>query len=194
MLTLHISPNKSKEYWDPIKEEFVYPDIHEQNIVLEHSLVSLSKWESKYHKPFLNDKEKKTEEELRDYIKFMTITQNVKEEIYDEITTNENLMKKINDYIQDPHTATTFYEIPQEAGKSTKRPSKEIITAELVYYWMISYQIPFSCEKWHLNNLLTLVRVCSIKNDTGKKMSKRDIMKNNNALNAARRARLHSRG
>lgn len=190
MLVIHII-SQNKEYWDPIKNEFINVTVEEQDISLEHSLVSLSKWESRHHKPFLG-KEEKTEEEVIDYIKCMTITQNVKDEVYDFIAKDKEKLKKINDYIQDSMTATTFYE--RKPTNQTGRPHKEIITSELIYYWMGSYQIPFSCEKWHLNRLLTLIRIYNIKNDNGKKMSKNEILANNKALNAARRAKMNSRG
>lgn len=180
---------KSKETWDPVKTEF--GRIEAQTLVLEHSLVSLSKWESKHHKPFLDKTEEKTKEEIIDYIKCMTITQNVKDEVYVSLQNDSDALQKVNEYIQDSMTATTFYEYK---GKSGQKPSREIITSELIYYWMVAYNIPFICEKWHLNRLLTLVRICSIKNDTGKKMSKSEILARNKSLNAARKARLNTRG
>ena len=178
-ITVPISP----EGWDEAKEEFVSAE--EQTLELEHSLFSLSKWESKWRKPFLLA-ENKTDEEVLDYIKYMTLTQNVDPDVYSHLTT-ENF-NQINDYINSPMTATTFY----EHGNSKK--SREIITAELIYYWMIALQIPFECENWHLNRLLTLVRVCNIKNQPPKKMSKRDIMSRNAQLNAARRQQLNTKG
>lgn len=191
MLNIHIS-HQEKEYWDSDKNEFIYLEIKDQVLSLEHSLVSISKWESRHHKPFLG-KEEKTSEELLDYIKCMTITQNVKNEVYDFIALDPNILKKITDYIQDESTATTFYEATPNGSAPVKR-KKEIITSELIYYWMVSYQIPFSCEKWHINRLLTLIRVCNIKNDNGKKMSKNEILARNKSLNAARRAKYNTRG
>ena len=143
---------KSCELFDEEKEEFI--TIPEQTIKLEHSLVSLSKWESKWCKPFLS-KEDKSYEETIDYIKCMTLTQNVNPIIYGLI--DRDSMKQITKYIEAPMTATTFYD-----DKNSKH-SREIVTAELIYYWMISLQIPFECQKWHLNRLLTLIKVCSIK-------------------------------
>lgn len=155
-----------------------------QVLQLEHSLVSLSKWESKWHKPFLS-KNDKSGEEMLDYIRCMTITQNVPDEVYFALDTNELI--KINDYLNDSMTATT---ITKPQGKSRG----EIITSEIIYYWMISLQIPFECEKWNLNRLLTLIEVCNIKNSPGKKMSKSEIMRRNRTLNAARKQQLHTRG
>lgn len=155
-----------------------------QVLQLEHSLVSLSKWESKWHKPFLS-KNDKSGEEMLDYIRCMTITQNVPDEVYFALDTNELI--KINDYLNDSMTATT---ITKQQGKSRG----EIITSEIIYYWMISLQIPFECEKWNLNRLLTLIEVCNIKNSPGKKMSKSEIMRRNRTLNAARKQQLHTRG
>ena len=178
-LVVQLSP----EGWDEQKEEFV--EGKTQVLQLEHSLVSLSKWESKWCKPFLSDNNK-TEEELLDYIKFMTLTQNVDPEVYSHLS-RENF-QEINDYINAPMTATTFSD-----NKNGKR-NREVITSELIYYWMVALQIPFECQKWHLNRLITLVRVCNIKNDPPKKRSKRETASNYAALNAARRKQYNSKG
>ena len=135
-------------------------------------------------KPFLS-KEPKTAAETIDYIKCMTITQNVNPKVYNSLTA-ENI-EQINNYIDEPMTATTFSE-------TNNTRSREIITSELIYYWMFSLNIPMECQKWHLNRLLTLIRVCNIKNTPPKKMSRRDIMSRNAALNAARRKKLNSKG
>lgn len=156
----------------------------EYTIQLEHSLVSVSKWESKWNKPFLG-KEKKSIEETIDYIRCMTITQNIDPVIYNGLTTDN--IEMVNKYIDAPMTATTF---PNNKGKM----NNEIITSELIYYWMTALNIPMECQKWHLNRLLTLIRVCNVKSQPGKKMSKREIMQRNSALNAARRAKLNSKG
>ena len=168
--------------WDEINEEFI--EIEAQTIRLEHSLVSLSKWESKWKKPFLSNKDK-TREEIIDYVRCMTTTQNVDPTVYNFIS-GEN-MKKINEYLEAPMTATTF-------SNQDKSTSREIITSELIYYWMIALNIPFECQKWHLNRLLTLIKVCSIKNQPPKKMNKKDVMSRNAALNAQRRKQLNSKG
>lgn len=170
------------EKWDEKKEEFIPPVT--QVLRLEHSLVSLKKWESKWKKPFLS-KQEKTIEETIDYIKHMTITQNVNPDIYKHLT-DENI-RQINDYISDPMTATTF-------SNESHGSSREQITAELVYYWMIALNIPFECQKWHLNSLLTLIRVCNVKNSPPKRMTKRELMSRNAALNASRRQKLNSKG
>jgi hypothetical protein len=166
----------SVELWDESKQEFLYTK--ERTLQLEHSLVSLSKWESKWHKPFLT-KEAKTTEETIDYIRCMTITQNVDPDVYKYIT--NDIINQVNEYIGDPMTATWFTE--DNKGKR----SSEQITAELIYYSMIALQIPIKCEKWHLNRLTTLIKVCDIKNRPPKKMSKRDAINQTRALNAARR-------
>ena len=171
------------ELWDENKEEFI--NVKEQTLQLEHSLVSLSKWESKWHKPFLSN-DIKTEEETLDYIRCMTITQNVDPKVYDFIP--NNIRDEIKDYIDDKRTATWFNEDKNVKGSS------EQITSELIYYWMITQNIPIKCEKWHLNRLLTLIKVCNIKNQPPKKMSKKAIMSRNSALNAARRKKLNTRG
>ena len=172
-----------QEFWDEQKQEFI--NTKEQVLQLEHSLISLSKWEAKWCKVFLS-KQEKTQEETIDYIKCMTITPNVDPEVYNHLT-RENI-KEIEDYIAAPMTATYFSS--DNSGKS----SREQVTSELIYYWMIALNIPFECQKWHLNRLLTLIKVCNIKNQPPKKMSKREIMSRNAALNAARRQQLNTKG
>lgn len=171
------------ELYDEVTQQFI--NTKEQTLQLEHSLVSLSKWESKWCKPFLTGNSK-TFEETIDYIKCMTLTHNVDPNCYLSLS-HENI-KEINDYIGAPMTATTFSNIKN--GKI----NREQVTAELIYYWMIALNIPFECQKWHLNKLLTLIQVCNIKNQPPKKMSKRSIMSRNTALNAARRKQYNTRG
>lgn len=177
----------SGEQWDEIKEEFIPPKF--QTIQLEHSLVSLSKWEAKWHKPFLS-KTDKTPEETEDYVRCMTLTQNVDPEIYKHLSA-ENI-RSVNEYIKDPMTATWFSE--DRTKSKGKKNSGEQITAELIYYWMITLNIPLECQKWHLNRLLTLIRVCNVKNQPSKKMSKKDTIARYAALNAARRKQFNSKG
>lgn len=171
------------ELWDEGKQEFI--TIKEQTLQLEHSLVSLSRWESKWHKAFLSKKEK-TYEETLDYVRCMTITKNVAPETYYYLS-NKN-MELIDQYINDPMTATYISE------DRNSRPNNEQVTAELIYYWMIALGIPHEYEKWHLNRLLTLIKVCNRKNTPPKKRSKKELMSRNAALNAARRKQLNSRG
>jgi hypothetical protein len=170
------------ELYDETANEFVY--IKEQILNLEHSLVSLSKWESKWCKPFIS-KEEKTVEETVDYIRCMTITQNVDEKIYKYIP--NDIVIQVRNYIDAEMTATTF-------SNDKKTVNREIITAEIIYYWMTILNIPFECEKWHLNRLLTLINVCNIKNVPPKKMGKQDVLRRNTAINATRRNSLHSKG
>lgn len=169
------------EFFDNDTQCFV--NIKGQTLALEHSLVSLSKWESKWHIPFLSKdpKHEKTREMTLDYVRCMTITQNVNPLIYQALT--EDDIAKIKDYIEDPMTATWFSD--NDKGK----PSNEIITAEIVYYWMISLNIPIEFQKWHFNRLITLIRVCSIKNRPAKKMSQKEWAAKRRAAYAARRGK-----
>lgn len=171
------------EYYDEINNEFI--NHSEQILQLEHSLVSISKWESTWNTPFLDGKSKSVEQVI-DYVRCMTITQNVKPDVYRRLT--EGNLKAINEYIESPMTATTFNEQKQGRG------NREIITSELIYYWMIAYNIPFECQKWHLNRLLTLIRVCNIKNNPPKKMSKAELLARNKQLNEQRRQQMNTRG
>lgn len=173
----------SPEGWDDEKQEFVEPIT--VTLQLEHSLVSLSKWESKWKKAFLSKKEK-TIEEILDYIKCMTLTPNVDPEVYNLLTADN--YRQIQDYINDPMTAT---HLPEDRGG---KRNNEVVTSELIYFWIITLNIPVEFQYWHLNRLLTLVKVCNVKNQPPKKGSKRDIMSRNAALNAARRKQLNSRG
>ena len=174
----------SVEYYDEIAEEFV--TVKGQTIQLEHSLVSISKWESKWCKSFFS-REEKTVEETVDYIKCMTLTQNVNPLIYNHLT--QSNMDDVNEYIEAPMTATVFYD-----DNSKKGGRGETVTSELIYYWMVALNIPFECQKWHLNRLLTLVKVCNIKNSPPKKMSRKELMSRNASINAARKQKLNTKG
>lgn len=171
------------ELWDETNQQFITTIT--QTLQLEHSLVSLSKWEAKWNKPFLTEK-KKTIDETIDYIRCMTLTRNVNPIVYNGLT-QENI-DQITKYINAPMTATTFSYI------ENRRTDREQITAELIYYWMIALNIPFECQKWHLNRLLTLIKVCNIKNQPPKKMSTRAVMSRNSSLNAARRKQFNTKG
>lgn len=175
-----------KELWDEINERFVSID-KPITITIEHSLVSVSKWEAKWKKPYLTESNK-TNEELLDYIKCMTITQNVDDKVF-YLLSDENI-KEITKYIEDDMTAITFPD--NKTAQQTYR--KEIITSEIIYYMMAAQSIPVEFQKWHLNRLLALLKVFSIKNTPPKKMSKRDLMSKYASINAANRARFHTKG
>lgn len=169
------------EYWDEEKEEFINTNGGE--IHLEHSLISISKWESKWKKSFINS-EKQIGDELYDYIRCMA-----QEDISIDLIKlmDSDTLSKIIDYINDPMSATTV------KTYGPKSPNREVVTSELIYYWMIALNIPFECQNWHLNRLLKLIEVCNLKNNP-KKMGRNDIMRQNRDLNAARRKALKSKG
>lgn len=179
---LHITI-PATELWDEANEEF--KTTKEITLQLEHSLVSLSKWESKWCKPFLSD-DPKSDEEILDYIKCMTITQNVDSDVYNYLSPRNK--KEIDDYIKAPMTATWFRK------DNSKGPNREVITSEVIYYYMFAFGIPIECQKWHLNRLMTLIRVCDAKNKPPEKMSRNELLSRNAALNAARRKKLNSKG
>ena len=171
------------EFYDELRNEFV--TVKAQTLQLEHSLVSISKWESKWKKAFLDPDQKKTAEEILDYVRCMTLTQNVDPNVYNRLS--QSNISDINEYIARPMTATTFFD--QKSGTS-----RETITSELIYYWMISLNIPMECQRWHINRLLTLIRICNVKNTPPKKMNKREIASRYAALNASRRKQFNTRG
>lgn len=169
--------------WDPVKEEFRY--VKAQKLLLEHSLLSISKWEARWKKPYLNSE--KSSVEVMDYIRCMTLTKNVNPDVYYAIPVEE--IKRLNEYIVDPMTATTITNHEQKRGKKN-----EIITAEIIYWQMAQLNIDLEWEKRHLNRLLMLIQVCAIKSQPPKKMSRSDVMRQNKALNAARRKKYHTKG
>ena len=171
------------EIFDSETNEFI--NFKTTTLSLEHSLLSISKWEAKHKKPFLK-KADRSAEEILDYIACMSITQNVDPRIFRKIPANE--IRRVGRYIEDPMTATTFNE------ESPKNNKSQTVTSELIYYWMIAYNIPFECQKWHINRLLTLIRICGIKNAPPKKTSKAEMMRRRSQLNAERRSKLHTKG
>lgn len=173
-----------KEMFD--EETQTFSQTKDVTLKLEHSLLSISKWESKWCKPFLlrNKKDHHTKTEMLDYVKCMTLNSNVPKEVYNALTPAN--MKAIQAYINHPMTATTVTNIK-------KTFNNEIVTSEIIYYWMIACKIPFECEKWHINRLIMLIKVCNAKNNP-EKMSKRELLTHNRALNAARRKALKTKG
>lgn len=173
------------EMFDEISECFI--ETPEYTLRLEHSLLSISKWESRWHKPFIvrSKDDRHTNDEMLDYIRCMSLDKNVPPEVFLNLTPT-NLLA-INNYIDNPMTATTVKDIP---GSPMRR---EIITSELIYYWMVALGIPFECEKWHVNRLIMLIKVCSAKNNP-KKMSQKAIMAQNRQLNEARKKALGTKG
>jgi hypothetical protein len=152
---------------------------------LEHSLVSLSKWESIHEKPFLG-KDDKTPEEIISYVECMVVGEIPQVKIFHQLS--EENVNQINEYIDRKMTATWFSE-------RTRSPAvAEIITSELVYYWMTAFNIPWEAQYWHLNRLFTLIRVCNTKQEKPKKMSQGEIARRNRELNAQRRAQLGTKG
>lgn len=172
--------------YDEEKQEFIY--VPETELRLEHSLVSISKWEAKFKKPFLSQLPQyaKTKEETLEYIKFMTITQNVNPNIYLALTP-ENI-KDISDYIEDPMTASFVND------EENKERSGEQITSELIYWWMTALQIPWEAQKWHLNRLMMLIKIGNVKSQPPKKMSQSEILARNRALNEARKKKFNTKG
>ncbi len=181
MLTIIVPRND--DLWDETNQCF--RSCPGATLQLEHSLVSLSKWESRWHKPFFgkNKNDVKTPEETLDYIRCMTINKNVDPIVYSCLT--QSNIKDINDYIADPMTASIVNDPVSDS--SNKQINGEFITSELIYYWMIALNIPVEFEKWHIERLLILIRICNIKNQPEKKMNKAEVMQQHRAINEARR-------
>lgn len=185
MLTITITGGT--ELFDESNNEFI--KAKNQTLQLEHSLVSLSKWEARWHKPFMDSKEKSRDETL-DYVRCMTITQNVEPQAYLSISSDQ--FKKIRDYIDDPMSATEVYDTPTNTVHG--RLSGDTITAELIYYWMIELGIPLECQKWHLNRLITLIRLINKKREPAKKMNATEQRQMYSRVNAARRKKHNTKG
>ena len=181
MLSIYIKP---RELFDERTSEFI--TVKGGTLRLEHWLVSISKWESKWKIPFLS-KNNKTKDQIDDYIRCMSINGEPDQNLIASISTEDK--NRIIDYIEENQTATWFSKLDDKRNHQS-----EVVTSELIYYWMIEYRIPHEYEKWHLSRLLTLIEICNRKNSTPKKMSQAEIMARNRALNAERKAKLHSRG
>lgn len=180
---------KGGELYNNLTKEFIYVKPH--TLIIEHSLISLHAWEAIWHIPFLGD-QKLNYEQIVSYIKCMTLNHDVDPNIYLFIT-DENI-KEVNAYIDNPMTATWFGDGLGTSKKKKKRAGR-IVTAELLYYYMLSLNIPFECRKWHLNQLITLIKVCNEENETpNKKVSKRDFIKRRDEINEMRKKQLHTTG
>ena len=171
------------ELYDEVEQKFSI--VNDVELVLEHSLVSLSKWESKVKKPFLS-REEKTPQEIRSYVEAMIISPNYPPNIAERFSSDN--LQAVNAYIDSSESATTFGTMPEVKGRG------ETVTSELIYYWMVAFNIPFECQHWHLNRLFALIRICNLKNSKPKKMSKHDLAARNRALNEKRRAQLNTTG
>jgi len=174
-----------EEVYNEETEEF--GSVNDFVLHLEHSLLSLSKWESKFEKPFLG-LETKTSNEILWYVDAMILSQVYPENLWDRIS--QKNMDDINEYIESKQSATTFGAMPTHKT----RGKQETITSELIYYWMVAFNIPFECEQWHLNRLFSLIRICNIKNSKPRKMSRNDLAQRNRDLNAQRKAQLNTTG
>lgn len=179
----------SSEWFDERTNEFIY--VPATTLRLEHSLISISKWEGRWKKSFFREVQKPFQEYM-DYVKCMSLDKNVNSLVYGSL--NASLRKQIDDYMDDNPTATKFMTDSRPIGRSPNY--RRAVTSELIYCWMFQNNIPMECEKWHINRLMTLIRVCQVENPEykGKKMPKADVARSYAALNAQRRAQMHSKG
>jgi hypothetical protein len=182
MLVINVS---GEEVFNEETSEF--STVGDFDLQLEHSLLSLSKWESKFQKPFLG-KEVKTADETLWYVIAMILNDFYPADLWERLT--QKNLDQINEYIESPQSATTFGVMPE----MRTRGKSETITSELIYYWLVAFNIPFETEKWHLNRLFSLIRICNMKNSKPKKMSRSEIAQRNRELNAQRRSQLGTSG
>ena len=171
------------EFWDEVQN--LFSTINDEVIELEHSLFSVSKWESIYQKPFLASGDR-TNEEVLGYIKAMILTPNVDPDVLNKL--GKTHIDAIQEYVDSSQSATTFGMMSERQG------SGEVITSELIYYWLVAFNIPFECQYWHLNRLFSLIRICNIKNSKPKKMSRNEMAQRYRDINAERKARLGTKG
>lgn len=182
-----------EELWDARRAEFT--STKAVTLRLEYSLVSLSKWESKWHIPFFDDSMEKTPEQMQDFVRCMTVTQGVDPTVYARLTV-ENL-NAIYRYMEDPMTATWFagegrpgekYQNGTAKRRARRRPpgTGKVLTSEVLYSRMFQAGVSIECERWHLNRLMTLIRVCQEEQAPPRKMSRKDALRQRRELNAAR--------
>lgn len=171
------------ELYDEKKGQFII--VKPQAVRLEHSLIAISKWEAFYKKPFLTRGRKSVSESVY-YIQCMTLTSGVDPLVYNFV--DSSTLAKVAKYIDDPMSATRVRE------RQNGPPNREVMTSEVIYYYMIAFNIPMECQKWHLNRLITLIRVCGIKSQPGKKMNSRQVMTQNRELNELRKKQLNTTG
>lgn len=188
MITITVDPGPRLEYWDKEKEEFVVIEELDKpyTLNLEHSLISVSLWESRWHIPFISKDGRHTPEQTLDYIKCMTITKNVPDKVYPRIKASD--IEKISDYINDPMIAPVY------RASNKKKNKGQVVTSITVYGWMTSLQIPWEAQKWHFNRLLELVEEVNSNNTPPEKMSKKDILDRNRKINEERRKKYNSKG
>ena len=180
MLTITIPPS---ELFDEARSEFLTTP--GATIVAEHSLLALSKWESKFKRPLLASPEFSLED-LKSYFECMCFTPDVPSEVFQNA--NSATLSRVSEYLMDPHTATT---VPRSKGSTLDR---ETVTSELIYYWMVALNIPFETETWNLNRLITLIEVCNHKSQKPKKTSRAELYSRNRELNRQRRAKYSTKG
>ena len=186
MLTIVVPGREAVEMFDEKTTSFsLLPPEKPRKLQLENSLIAISKWEAKWCKPYFS-KERKTDEEVLDYIKCMTITPGVPDDVYERLS--EKNIDDIQKYLNAPMTASTVRE------DKLSRPNREQITSELIYYWMISFNIPIQFEKWHINRLIMLIRICNAKNSSPKKKSRKELVADYAAINAANKKRFKTKG
>lgn len=187
MLKVTIPAREAIELWDEDVQEFIeIPAMEGQELELEHSLVSLARWESKWKVAFLSKNNRITEEQSIDYIRCMTLTPNVPDDVYYNIP--EDVFNEIMEYINESKTATVLPKRPNSGS------NRETVTSELIYYWMIALNIPPEYQYWHLSRLMTLIEIASIKNTPPKKIGKRGLARQYAEMNAARRKQFNTRG
>lgn len=187
-------PEQHYRFFDEGSEQFFYVDVKESKLQMEHSLLSIRKWEQKWHVRFIrrDNEERLTKEQTLDYLRCMTLNKNIDNNVYKFIPKEE--YQKIEAYINNPMTATTISKNLENDPVSKAKASREGISAELIYYWMFSLGIPLECERWHLNTLITLIKVFNIKNGKPKKVNKQQAARDRRIENERRKKLLNTTG
>lgn len=183
--------NLGDELFDEETNTFLHPV--GKKLHLEHSLLSISKWEAEWEIPFLNTD--KTSEQSLSYIKCCVL-----DDDFDELLLNTLSDKNIldfNAYLSKGMTAKKIIDLRSSLSqkrKSRRPASQKALTSEDIYYSMIQFHVWKECEEWPLQRLLSLLQLCSLKSNSTGEMSKSDQAKFYREENARRKAKYHTNG
>lgn len=150
----------------------------------EHSLRSLSKWESKNKIAFLAGREK-TPAQMVDYYRCMLLSPEDPDLVY---LLDPSQMEELTNYINENQTASS---VPNE-GPTQYNP--ETTTSELVYFWMTALKINWEAQDWHFSRLMMLVQITSYKQQPPKKRNPREVLSDMRRENERRKKLFNTSG